>query len=222
MVHKLTAEQCQVLVGLLLGDANLQTENNGRTYRLRVTQAEQNKDYLFAIYNLFKPLVGTPPRIDSFFDRRTGKTYKRWVFSTTQQACFRFYGKQFYVNGKKRIPPLIDKWLTPLGFAYWYMDDGAQKWKGKSLGVRLCTDGFAHHEVRRVADLLAAKYGLKTSLQKKGKGLRIYLSSNSYEELRRLISPYLLPSMLYKFPTPSENPLTRAFQEVDSLVERFD
>lgn len=210
MAQNLTVEQREVLVGFLLGDANLQTESNGRTYRLRVTQAEQNRDYLFALYELFKPFVNTPPRLYTYSpDKRTNNISRRWTFATTQHGCFRFYGKQFYVDGKKRVPPIIDKWLTPRSLAYWYMDDGAQKWKGRSLGVRLCTDGFVPDEVRKLAAILARKYDLKTSLQAKGNGLRIYISSLSYGNLRRVIYPYLLPSMLYKFPvqvatTPSD------------------
>lgn len=189
------------MVGMLLGDANLQTENGGRTYRLRVSQAEQNREYLFALYQLFKPFVKTPPRLDSFFDPRTNKTYRRWVFSTTQQSCFRFYGQQFYSDGQKRVPKMIHKWLKPRGFAFWYMDDGAQKWRGRSLGVRLCTDGFAKDEVGRLASMLAVQYNLKTSLQRDDRGWRIYISSYSYEALRSVIYPYLLGAMVYKFPT---------------------
>ncbi len=47
------------------------------------------------------------------------------------------------------------------------MDDGAQKWKGKSLGVRFCTDNFLRKDVELLAHLLCKKYYLKTSLQKK-------------------------------------------------------
>nr|AFA35831.1 putative LAGLIDADG homing endonuclease [Pseudococcomyxa simplex] len=210
MAQKLTLEQREVLVGILLGDANLQTESNGRTYRLRVTQAEQNKEYLFALYELFKPLVNTPPKLYTYSpDKRTNNISERWAFATTQHGCFRFYGKQFYVDGKKRVPLIIEKWLTPRSLAYWYMDDGAQKWKGRSLGVVLCTDGFGSDEVYKLAAILTTKYNLKTSVQVKGNGLRLYISTTSYSNLKRLIYPHLLPSMLYKFPvqvatTPSD------------------
>ena len=82
------------------------------------------------------------------------------------------------------------------------MDDGAQKWKGKSLGVRFCTDDFLYKDVQFLAHVLRKeKYVLKTSLQKKGDGWRIYISSNSYQILKKSIFSYLICSMLYKFPT---------------------
>ena len=211
---KLSAEQHQVLCGILLGDANLQTENNGRTYRLRVTQAAANKEYLFHLYKIFKVFVTTPPRLDTFFDERTKKHYQRWVFSTTQQSVFRFYGQQFYLCNRKVVPKRIGKCLSPRSLAYWYMDDGAQKWKGRSLGVRLCTDSFTDKEVKDLAKLLTDKYHLITSTEKKGKGLRIYISSHSYERLRLVIYNYLVPCMVYKFPTPLPRKKT-----LDPLIE---
>lgn len=198
---KLSTVQCEILVGILLGDASLQTESNGRTYRLRFVQSEKHKDYLFHLYDIFKNLTTSPPIRSSFFDpRKPGKKYFRWSFSTTQQACFRFYGHQFYDGNKKKVPSLIHKWLTPRSIAYWYMDDGAQKWKGKSLGVRFCTDNFLYKDVELLARLLNEKYFLKTSLQKKDSGWRIYISSYSYEILEKLIRSYFVSSMLYKFP----------------------
>lgn len=101
---------------------------------------------------------------------------------------------------RKKVPNLIHRWLTPRAIAYWYMDDGAQKWKGKSLGVRFCTDNFSLSETETLARVLRSKYLLKTSLQKKASYYRIYVSSDSYKVLKNLIGDFLIPSMIYKFP----------------------
>ena len=37
---KLTRTQREVLVGLLLGDGHLETQNGGRTYRLKIEQCD--------------------------------------------------------------------------------------------------------------------------------------------------------------------------------------
>ena len=150
---RLTFIQREVLVGILLGDASLRTDTGGRRYRLQVSQSEQHKQYVFHLYDIYKNLTTSPPTRLSFSDSRNpNKTYVRWTFSTTQQACFRFYGQQFYnKNGKKKCPRLIEKMLSPRSIAYWYMDDGAQKWKGKSKGVRFCTDNFSHTECKWLA-----------------------------------------------------------------------
>ena len=100
---------------------------------------------------------------------------------------------------RKKVPKLIHRWLTPRAIAYWYMDDGAQKWKGRSLGVRFCTDNFTPSEIERLCKVLRETYLLKISLQKKGRK-RIYVSSDSYIPLKDLIFAFLIPSMIYKFP----------------------
>ena len=199
---KLSLVQHEVLVGILLGDASFQTDTKGEKYRLRVSQSEGRKEYLFHLYDLFQNLCTSPPVRYEFMDPRNPlKKYFRWSFATTQQSCFRFYGKQFY-NGKvKKVPTLIHKWLQPRSIAYWYMDDGAHKWKGKSLAVRFCTDNFTKSDVKRLANLLQNRYKLKTSLQKKDSHHRIYISSYSYPVLRTLIYSFFIESMLYKFPS---------------------
>ena len=198
---KLTKLQHEILVGILLGDASLQTESNGRTYRLRISQSEQHKDYLFHLYEKFKNLTDSPPVQYQFVDlRNPGKTYTRWSFSTTQHNCFRFYGQQFYGGKKKKVPKLIHRWLTGTAIAYWYMDDGAQKWKGKSLAMRFCTDSFTKSDVQLLADVLKQKFQLKTSLQKQRDGWRIYISSCSYQIIKDLIFDDVELSMRYKFP----------------------
>jgi len=113
-----------------------------------------------------------------------------------------YNGKQKNVSYKrcKKVPKLIHKYLTPIAIAYWYMDDGAPKWKKRSLGVRFCTDGFTLSEIDRLSKVLREKYNYKTSLQKKGSSYRIYISSDSYPILKNCIYPFLIPSMTYKFP----------------------
>ena len=106
--EKLTKLQCSVLVGILLGDASLQTESNGRTYRLRVSQSEHHKEYVFHLYEIFQNFTTSPPKQYVFTDpRNPRKHYIRWSFSTTQQACFRFYGHQFYTGKKKQYQNLF-------------------------------------------------------------------------------------------------------------------
>lgn len=101
---------------------------------------------------------------------------------------------------KKIVPKRIYKWLTPRAIAYWYMDDGSQKWKNKSLGVRFCTDNFSINEIDNLIFILNDKYKLKCSKQKKQNTFRIYVSSDSYILLKNLIFKNIIPSMKYKFP----------------------
>lgn len=217
--EKLSNNQRQILVGTLLGDAHLRANKNKSKYQYVVLQSDQHKEYVFHLYEIFKNYTLQPPKMYTFKDKRfPGRVYTRWSFYTTFQECFRFYGHQFYSdnpeqqNGeidhkerdsyrrRKTVPKLIHKWLTPRAIAYWYMDDGAQKWKNNKLGYRFCTDNLTLSEIDRLTLTLREKYLLKTSIQKKGNGFRIYISSESYCILKKLIFAFLIPGMIYKFP----------------------
>lgn len=198
---KLSKLQREVLIGILLGKANLKANTRKTKYSLQILQSDQHKEYVFHLYEIFKNLTTTPPIKFVFQDKRfSGKSYTGWSFNTTNQACFRFYAHQFYRNERKVVPKLISKWLSPRAIAYWYMDDGDQKWKDKSLGVRFCTDNFILSEINTLIEILQKKYQLKCGKQKKDDKFRIYISRDSYVPLTNLVSPFFIPSMIYKFP----------------------
>src|SRR3989344_5057867 len=122
---KLSDHQKEILVGLLLGDGHLETQNDGRTYRLKIEHSYLQKEYVDWLYDIFKEWVLTPPqeKIQSF----GGVQYRKFWFSTVSHGAFRFYGQQFYREKKKVLPRLIHKWLSPLAMAIWFMDDGSIK-----------------------------------------------------------------------------------------------
>ena len=216
---KLSSIQQEVLVGTLLGDSHLRANRAKTKYQYVVLQSESHKEYVHHLYEIFKNFTKSAPKRYVFKDKRfPGKSYVRWSFYTTFQSCFRFYAHQFYIQQeqggegfkrRKTVPKLIHRWLTPRAIAYWYMDDGAQKWRGKSLGVRFCTDSFTSLEIDRLLLVLHNKFLLKTSSQKKGGGKRIYVSSHSYPVLKALVFPFLIDSMAYKFPLYSETTQTQ-------------
>ena len=133
---KLTKIQREVLIGLLLGDGSMQTQNDGRTYRLIHVQGGRKKDvYTNHLFQVFGPWILTPPKLSPLISG--GGNYKRgdpWRLSTLSHENLRFYGKLFYKDGNKKLPKGILKFLTARGLAYWYMDDGSIKSK-QSKGV---------------------------------------------------------------------------------------
>lgn len=186
---KITKFQKEVLIGLILGDARLEQSPNLLTYRLKIEQSIDKKEYIEHLYNIFKDWTLSEPK----------QNRNNLVFQTRFSKSLVFFGKQFYINKKKKIPKLIHRWLTPISIAYWYMDDGSIKSK-QSKGVFFNTQGFTFKEVKYLSNILTDKYNLKTSLRKQKTGYQIYVSGYSYENLRKLIYPYLINSMYYKFP----------------------
>nr|YP_009105633.1 putative LAGLIDADG endonuclease [Xylochloris irregularis]YP_009105673.1 putative LAGLIDADG homing endonuclease [Xylochloris irregularis]AIT94374.1 putative LAGLIDADG endonuclease [Xylochloris irregularis]AIT94375.1 putative LAGLIDADG homing endonuclease [Xylochloris irregularis] len=193
---KLTAYQKQVLIGTLLGDASLQwSESKART-TCRVRFVQKNKAYIDHLSHVFSPFVATPPQLRKDADV--------WYFNTRQYASFRFYGLLFYdkTTNKKIIPRSIQRWLTPVSVAYWFMDDGSAKWRNQSSGVRFCTDCFEEEDVRRLAKALALAFGVKTSVVRARQSLRIEVSGQGDNGFRfgRAILPHILPEMRDKVP----------------------
>jgi len=152
---KLTDLQKEVLVGVLLGDATLETQNDGRTYRMKIEHSMVQRTYAQHLYEIFKKWVLSEPRLRRV-TLSNGKTYENIVFSTLSHPSLRFYAHQFYRGGKKAAPKLIKRWLTPRALAYWFMDDGSIKSK-ESKGVILNTQGYAKHDVLRLIKVLIGK-----------------------------------------------------------------
>jgi len=200
---KLNEIQKDLIVGTLLGDGNLQT-NNGQTWRYRSLHKSLHLPYIEHKYSILKEFCTSDIAYSEIVDFRTNNTYKRYYFNTIFSDVFRFYGQHFYTKQGdfwvKRVPKDVKKYLTPRALAYWYMDDGALKWKGKSNGVRFCTDSFKKHEVELLGEALSINFQLKVTYQKKDDILRIATSESSYFFLREAILDYLLPCMYYKFP----------------------
>ena len=194
---KLSQEQREVLMGILLGDAHLETQNQGRTYRVKIEQSLKHQDYVQHLYEIFKPWVLTPPQSKEKSYR--GHTSWNCWFQTVSHAAFRFYAHQFYVEGQRRVPRLIHRWLKPRALSYWFMDDGSMKSR-QSKGVILNTQSYPLNDVQRLVDVLQGNFGLQAKPRKQKEGFQIYISGKSYETFRELVKPYLIDSMLYKMP----------------------
>lgn len=204
--------QKDLIFGTLLGDGNLQTSSNGKTWRYRALHKSEHKEYLFHKYEILKSLCGsnTMPKGSSTYDGRTGKTYTRWSFNTLTDPSLKFYGDMFYTYDKntgkwvKDVPVKIEKFLTARAVAYWYMDDGSLKHIGQSNGMRICTESFSVEGVKRLQNALENSFGIETNLTRKNKnnnqlvGYRIGIPERSSAAFCQLIEPFLVDCMKYK------------------------
>jgi len=195
---KLNDEQREVLVGLLLGDACLESRNGGRTFRLKIEQSAQHEAYVRHLYELFEPWVLTGPR-ERIKRASNGSETASWGFSTLSHGAFRFFGQQFYADGRKRVPELIHRWLTARGLTYWYMDDGSMK-SNQSKGVIFNTQAFERAEVERLTEVLRTRFELQAGVRQQSDGYQIYVSGRSYERFAQWIDTFLISGMRYKLP----------------------
>ena|SRR5256714_312725 len=195
---RLTEAHQEILVGLLLGDGCLETQNGGRTYRLKVEQSARHEAYVRHIHELFSEWVLTPPR-RRLSRASNGTITINWTFQTVSHEALQPLGLQFYGGGKKKVPELIADTLTPRGFAYWFMDDGSVK-SAESKGVVLNTQAYRPADVERLIEVLRSRFGLQAKIRMQSDGPQIYVAGRSYERLSGLIEPFLLEEMRYKMP----------------------
>ena len=194
---KLSEFQRQVLIGTLLGDGCLETQNRGRTYRLKIEHSMTQKDYVDWKYKVFKNFTLSEPRIHKRISY--GLVRENYCFSTVSHGSLRFYGQQFYKNGKKMMPKIIYKMITPLALAVWFMDDGSIKSK-QHRALVIHSQSFNKQDLLNIIEVLDKKYGIKLTLRKRedGSGYVLYLLSKTVSKFIDLVKEYVLPSMEYK------------------------
>lgn len=195
----LTRLQREVLVGILLGDAWLETQNAGRTFRLGVLQSEKHVEYVDHLFDVFKSFIEVPgPKLRERLDY-SGNVYRCYQFRTRSSGEFRFYYHQFYLEGVKVVPELVHRWLCPRTLAYWYMDDGALKSKVHKT-IIFNTQCFDLASVNRLSEAIKFRYGWTTSVHKQRNTHVLYLHSEYAFQFFNLCGEYIIDSMKYKIP----------------------
>ena len=196
----------EIIIGLLLGDGHIQKRKNSRFIYAQSSLRVHHLNYFKHVFALFKPYLSKDFifKDRSFIDKRTNKTYSSVSFATLTLPCFNQYRDLFYdSNNKKIVPASIENILTPIGLAYWIMDDGSIQ----NSGLHLNTYGFTLEDTIKlktaIENMFAIDEGMQTkplkcSIHKHKKGNRIYIWGESMEFLRNKISRYMHKDMMYK------------------------
>jgi len=193
----LSERQKEILIGLILGDGHLEKLYTPTSGRLKVEHSCKQKDYVDWIYKEFRNWVRSKPKAKK--KKVWNKIYQNYGFLTYGHRLLGEFQEKFYRKGKKIIPNDLEKDITPLGLAIWYMDDGSIKSR-KHKGLFLNTQGFEKNDVERLQRMLKNKFGISSTTRKEKNGKQIYLGGKSGEEFITLIKPYIIPSMEYKIP----------------------
>jgi hypothetical protein len=192
---KLSSNQREIIVGLMLGDGHLETQNMGRTFRLKVEHSISQKDYTDWLYTKLQNLVITQPQSK---EQKVGTTWhEKYWFNTVSIDSLRFYGQLFYKHNKKVVPTIISKLVTPLSLAVWFMDDGSLKSQYHRARV-INTQCFSDIDLKRLQHMLLKKFSINTTLRKQKEGKQIYIPSTEIERFVSIVRPYIVPSMEYK------------------------
>ncbi|TSC57860.1 MAG: hypothetical protein Greene041619_935 [Candidatus Peregrinibacteria bacterium Greene0416_19] len=195
----LTPHQREVLVGLILGDGHIEQSPCTSRARLKVEQRASVREYVQWLHDTFQEWVRGPLRQKRTFLKVTGKFYDKYCFHTFTHEAFLEYRNLFYRDGRKTVPSTIADYLTALGLATWFMDDGSVK-SHQSRGRIINTHAFTTEEVQLLCMVLREKFQLEARPRKQRDGIQIYISGRSAETLQRLIEPHMISIMRYKLP----------------------
>ena len=202
---ELSIEQKEAIIGLMLGDASLQSQNKGKTYRIKFEWGDKNKAYVLHVFNLFDEWLLSQPHKKERLSPK-GNLIVNWGFQTFSHKAFNYLAELFLLDkgGKKGISEnLVQDHLTPKGLAYWFMDDGGKldyNKNSKNRSVVLNTHSFTDLEVENLCDQLSNKFELLCEVRSNKNKKIIVIKDTSYPRFYQLINPYLLEEMKYKLP----------------------
>lgn len=195
-----------IIIGSLQGDGHLEKRNN--TYRLKIEQSNKNVEYLMWLHKQFSQRLYCN-KIKPKQKKRIRKTgvFFHLQFNTYSFNSFEYYHNIFYKKIQNRyikvIPELSSTQIdrnqqSPQTLAIWFMDDGSIT---ANKTARIATNCFTlSGDPKDLCIVQRYLYDIKATAIKagKGKGHIIYIWKESRFALEKIITPYMISSMLYK------------------------
>jgi hypothetical protein len=190
----LTKEQKDFIVGTTLGDGSIILSGRRKTPYFKVSHCEKQKDYLMWKKEMLGNLVNNVTRLE---DKRGNSIM--YSFHTIAHKDLSKLHKLFYENNKKIIKNEIDAYITPLGLAVWFMDDGS---KMNTCNYRFSTDGFTKEENQILANMLKTSFDLNVKVceytRNNKKYYYLFLNKRNAINVTEIMKPYIVDCMKYK------------------------
>lgn len=187
-----------IIFGSLLGDAHAEKRLNGVGTRVSFSQEDSHVEYLLFLHKLMSEWGYCNSKIPIVTYRLgvKGKLRKVVRFSTWTYTSFNWIHNIWYKDNVKCVPECIGQYLTPLALAIWIMDDGCKV----GQGLKLCTNSFTYNECLILVKIFSDNFNIKASVQSAGckDQYIIYIWKESMYDLRKIVSPYIIPEMKYK------------------------
>ncbi|XP_031473900.1 pentatricopeptide repeat-containing protein OTP51, chloroplastic [Nymphaea colorata] len=183
---KLEKEQREVLIGLLLGGAEMEMiEQRNHLFHFEF------KENSF-VHGMLKMHIQEKffEWLDCYSRQSNGIEEIPYGLSTIPHSSFGFFADQFWPKGRPMIPKLIHRWLSPRVLAYWYMYGGHKSSKGDVL---LRIKGTLE-DVERLVKALKMK-SIDCKVKRKGKTFWLGCQNSNAIWFWKLVEPYILPDL---------------------------
>jgi hypothetical protein len=208
----ITDFQRQMILGSLLGDMAIWKQGKKTTKyglanpELRISHSTKQREYVMWKYEILKDIARKEPY--EFVQKSGfGVGFSSCRFETKSLPCLNsIYDVVVGKDGKKHISQeWLDQITHPVALATWFMDDGSRggDYFRPWFALGLSTDS----EVEIIREWLIDKWGLTTRYYREGGSpssynentyARVYISNIDKEKFKRIIQPYIIPSMIYK------------------------
>lgn len=188
----LTKEQKNFIIGSTLGDASIILNASKKFSYFKVAHCE--KDYLLWKKEILGNFVNT---INKQIDKRGNSIM--YGFSTISHKELNFFRNLFYENNKKIIKDELSLYMSPLGLAVWFMDDGS---KSNKCNYRFSTEGFTKEENYKLTEILKVNFDLNVKVceysRNEKKYYYLFLNKRNATIMTEIIQPYIVDCMKYK------------------------
>ncbi|XP_002521838.2 pentatricopeptide repeat-containing protein At2g15820, chloroplastic [Ricinus communis] len=184
---KLSKDQREILVGLLLGSLRVESDDNRKKHMIRFEFNENSSTHAILRRHLYDKYHEWLHPSCKLSDGSDGASYR---FSTISHSYFSFYAEQFWPKGQPMIPKLIHRWLSPQVLAFWYMYAGHRTSSGDIL---LKLKG-SREGVEKVFKTLKSK-SLNCKVKRKGRVFWIGFLGNDSVWFWKLVEPYILDDL---------------------------
>lgn len=194
---KLTSNQEEFLLGMVLGDGYLQPTGKLNA-RLRLEHGAAQASYLRWKVNILSKLFQGKPKTLARVHPLSHRQYRYIRHQSQSSPLLGKLRRRFYPAGKKIIPPDLINRLTPRSFAVWYMDDGYYYQRDRCAYLYL---GNVSREDGEIASESIARLGINSHPVVKKRGFALYFPAKEAVRFTGIIGKFILPEFRYKLPS---------------------
>lgn len=180
---KLTKKEKSVLVGTLLGDAYIRTDNE--TSRLELHHSTKQVEYCKWKVSMLPSLL-FQFRYSNYYNRKYQKKYYSFNATSQRLACLNEF--KYTIKG---INPEWLKYYNEMALAIHFMDDGMKA----SNSYVLCTNSFSKKDLELFINHCYNRFNITWNIHKSN---QLYLPSRYALKFKSLVKEFIHPTLMYK------------------------
>jgi ubiquinol-cytochrome c reductase cytochrome b subunit len=187
-----------IIFGSLLGNAHIEKRLIEVGTSINFYQEAVHIEYLLHLHTILSGSGYCNTNLPNITTRLgpKGKIRKVIRFATWTYTSFNWIHDLWYKDQIKCVPNCINQYLTPLALAIWIMDNGAKV----GNGLKFSTNSFSYNDCLLLIKALNDNFNIKASIQSAGSKDQyvIFIWKESMDELRSIVSQYIISEMKYK------------------------